>query len=87
MSEHTETPPETLRTATRENALKHAWVTLLGTVVKPGDARALVRYGNGKIASVTPGDRLGRGTVVAIEDGTLMLALSGEVRKLTVPGD
>ena len=87
MSDNTETPPETLRAATRENALPQSWVTLLGTVIKPDEAKALVRYSSGRIASVTAGDRLGRGTVIAIDDGTLMLALSGETRKLTLPGN
>ncbi|WP_299842285.1 hypothetical protein [uncultured Roseovarius sp.] len=86
MSDNTETPQGTLRAATNENALKHSWVTLLGTVIKPDSVKALVRYSNGKIKSVTTGDKLGSGTIVAIEDGTLMLALNGTSRKLVVPG-
>ena len=86
MSDNTETPQETLRAATHENALRQSWATLLGTVVKPDEVKALIRYSSGKIAKVTPGDRVGRGTVVAIEDGVLMLSLSGETRKLTVGG-
>lgn len=86
MSDQTDTPQETLRAATTENALRQTWATVLGTVVKPGEVRALIRYSSGKVASVTTGDRVGRGTVVAIEDGVVMLALGGGTRKLTVGG-
>ncbi len=86
MSDQTETPRKTLRAATEENALRQSWATLLGTVVKPGEVKALIRYSNGKIANVTTGDRVGRGTIVAIEDGVVMLSLGGKTRKLTVGG-
>ncbi len=86
MSDQTNTPRETLRAATHENALHQSWATLLGTIVKPGEVKALIRYSSGKIANVTPGDRVGRGTVVAIEDGVVMLTLNGKTRKLTVGG-
>ena len=36
--------------------------------------------------SVTVGDRVGGGAVVAIDDGVLMLSQSGQTRKLTLPG-
>lgn len=87
MSDYTETPPETLRAATDENALEQSWVTLLGTVIKPDSVKALVRYSSGRIKSVTTGDKLGNGTIVAIEEGTLMLALNGTSRKLIIPGN
>lgn len=86
MSDQTDTPRETLRAATTENTLRQSWATVLGTVVKPGEVKALIRYSSGRIANVTPGDRVGRGTVVAIEDGAVMLSLGGETRKLTVGG-
>ena len=87
MSQNTDTPQETLRAATMEDALEKSWVTLLGTVIKPDSVKALVRYSNGQIKSVTTGDKLGRGTIVAIEDGTLMLAMNGTSRRLVVPGN
>ena len=87
MSDYTETPQETLRAATIENALPKGWVTLLGTLIKPDSVKALVRYSSGRTDSVTTGDKLGNGKVVAIEDGTLMLALNGSTKKLTVPGN
>ncbi len=87
MSETTETPAATLQAATHENALRQSWVTLLGTVIKPDSASALVRYSGGKIRSVSPGDKLGGGTVMAVEDGLMMLAMGGSTRKLTIPGD
>lgn len=86
MSDQTETPQATLRAATDENALHQSWATLLGTVVKPDEVKALIRFSNGRIANVTTGDRVGRGTIMAIDDGTVMLALNGETRKLTVGG-
>ena len=86
MSDNTETPQETLRAATTENTLEKSWVTLLGTVIKPDSVKALVRYSSGKIESVTIDDKLGTGTIVAIEDGILMLAMNGTSRKLSVPG-
>lgn len=88
MAENTETPRGTLHAATRENVYRQDWATLLGTMVKRDGAKALVRYSNGSIASVTTGDRLGAGTVVAIEDGMLMLATAGgATKRLEVPGD
>lgn len=87
MAETTDTPEETLRIATQENALKQGWATVLGTVVKPDDMRALIRFSSGKIANVTTGDRVGRGTVVGIDDGIVMLALNGETRKMVVGGN
>ena len=87
MSQNTDTPQDTLRTATREGAMKQAWATLLGTVIKPDTVRALVRFSSGKIRTVTLGDKIGRGTVMAIEDGIVVLALDGDTRKLAVPGD
>lgn len=86
MSDQTETPQETLRAATDENALRQSWATLLGTVVKPDEVRALIRYSSGRITSVTTGDRVGRGRVAAIDDGVVMLALNGQTRKLTIGG-
>lgn len=86
MSDQTETPQKTLQTATVENAMPKSWVTLLGTVIKPGSVKALVRYSSGRIDTVTPGDKLGNGRVVAIEEGALMLALNGKTKKLTLPG-
>ncbi|WP_306113865.1 MULTISPECIES: hypothetical protein [unclassified Roseovarius] len=86
MSDQTDTPQETLRAATIENAMHQSWATVLGTVVKPEEVRALIRYSSGRIANVTPGDRVGRGTVVAIEDGVVVLTLNGETRKLRVGG-
>ncbi len=86
MSDNTETPQETLRAATDEKALRQSWATLLGTVIKPDEVKALIRYSSGKIANVTIGDRVGRGTVVAIEDGVVMLSLNGGTRKLTLGG-
>ena len=87
MSDTTDTPRDTLKAATTENALSQGWATVLGTVVKPEGNHALIRFSNGRITSVTPGKRLGRGTVVAIEDGALMLALNGETRRMTVAGN
>lgn len=90
MSEQTEhpaeIPQETLDIATEENALKQGWATVLGTLVTPSDSRALVRFRDGRIETVTQGDPLGRGTVLAIEDGALMLAVNGETRRMPVAG-
>ena len=86
MSDQTDTPQETLRAATIENAMHQSWATVLGTVVKPEEVRALIRYSSGRNANATPGDRVGRGTVVAIEDGVVVLTLNGETRKLRVGG-
>lgn len=87
MTDNTDTPKETLRVATQENAMKQGWATVLGTVVKPTEVRALIRFSNGKIANVSPGDRVGRGTVTAIDDGVVVLALNGSTRKMTVGGN
>lgn len=87
MSQTTETPAETLEAATNENALPHSRLALLGTIIKPDTATALVRLGSDTVQSVTIGDEIGGAQVVAIEEGELYLEQHGRARKLTLPGD
>jgi hypothetical protein len=71
--------------ATFEDALRLRDINLLGTSGSDSDRRALVRMGNGNLLSVTVGDTLDGGQVVAIDDGALAYVRSGQTITLEVP--
>lgn len=88
MAETTQTPPKALRAATIQNALPLRQLALLGTVETPGETRALVRLGTGRVEMVRPGDKVGGREVLAIERGALLIsrAGAGAAQRLEVPG-
>lgn len=87
MANETDSPPETLRAATEDNALPLTGVALLGTLVgQDGAAAALVRLPGGSTRRVATGDDIGAGRVVAIDEGALYLERHSHAIKLTMPG-
>ncbi len=85
MSQTTETPRETLAIATLEHALPRARLTLIGTLIKPGSSKALLRINNARIRSVVIGDKIAGGRVIAIDEGILVLEKYGVETRLTLP--
>jgi len=81
----TETPTETLETATERDTLPLEILTLIGTFVRPDSSDALIRRGNGRIERVRMGDRLGWRRVAAIEPGALILTRNGDTHRLSIP--
>ena len=87
MSKTTQTPQETLAIATLEHALPRARLSLIGTIIKPGNSKALVRIRNARIRSVGIGDKISGARVVAIEEGGLVLEQQGRTTRLTLPSN
>lgn len=85
MASETETPRETLETATDRNALPSGRLALLGTFLKPDGDRALIRTASGKIETVTKGTTIGNAKVVAIEAGKLIIARGSKTTTLEMP--
>ena len=85
MASETDTPRETLETATEKNALPSGRLALLGTFMKPDGDRALIRTASGKIATVTKGTTIGNAKVIAIEDGKLVLMRGTNTTTLEMP--
>ena len=86
MSQKTETPRHTLVAATRMKALPASKLVLLGTIIKPDSVRALVRLGKNDVKYVSVGDLIGGATVVAIDEGIMVLSQHSRIRRLHLPG-
>ncbi len=86
MSQTTEIPQKTLAIATLEHALPRARLSLIGTLIKPGKSKALVRIRNARIRSVVIGDKIAGARVIAIEEGGLVLEQQGRTKRLKLPG-
>ena len=86
MSETTQTPEATLAAATTRNALPDARLSLLGTVLGPDRAHALMRTGKSRIERVNVGDTIDGATVAAIGEGLVMLLRAGRTTRLSLPG-
>ncbi|MFY9238939.1 MAG: hypothetical protein WAO78_08745 [Roseovarius sp.] len=71
--------------ATIEGALPNDPVILLGTFSAPTGTFALIRA-RGEIQRVILGDAVGRETVAAIEDGSLVLVRGARTDVLQIPG-
>ncbi|MBZ8119309.1 hypothetical protein KUD11_11715 [Roseovarius sp. LXJ103] len=76
---------KTERAATIEGALPDDPVILLGTFSAPSGTHALIRA-RGDIQRVTLGDTVGRKTVAAIAEGTLVLVRGTRSEMLHIPG-
>ncbi|MFN3211159.1 MAG: hypothetical protein ACE369_19620 [Roseovarius sp.] len=85
MASETDTPRETLQAATQKNALPSGRLALLGTFLKPGGDRAIIRTSSGKIATVTKGTTIGNAKVIAIEEGRLVLLRGTNTTTLEMP--
>ena len=73
------------KAATIRSALPRGTV-LVGVFQRPAGNEALVRDGNGRVRSISAGDRIGRATVVAIGEAGVHLAQGGKVVLMTIPG-
>ncbi|MEZ5674788.1 MAG: hypothetical protein R3D81_05975 [Thalassovita sp.] len=80
----TDTNTKTATAATQPEALPLAGLTLLGTILAPKGARALLRQ-SGRIKQVSTGDRIGGHVVTSIDSGSILLARNGQVQALRVP--
>ena len=60
-------------------------ITLLGVAGRADDRRALVRLPSGRVRTVTVGDRLNGGRVLAIGPAELRYHKAGCIRVLTLP--
>lgn len=87
MAQETETPSETLESATEAGRLPLRNLTLLGTFTGSDTPQALVRHGDGRVQKVAPGDRIGARRVVAIDQKSLILIRKGATLRLTLPDD
>lgn len=78
--------PVAATAATQKGEIPANGTVLLGTMTADGRAYALVRSGRDEVARVKPGDRIGRHTVAAIEQGQMILMQNGETMRLVIPG-
>lgn len=85
VTETTEIPPETLKAATLEDVLPLSRLTLVGTIEAPGETRAMIRHGSGRVEIVGVGDTVGRARVVAIETSALIVTRAGQAHRLEIP--
>lgn len=82
--ETTKTPLPTQRAATRADVLPLDDLSLLGTFDDGENQRALLRRSTGRVMRVTVGRRIGEETLVAIDDGSIVLANGSTSRRLHV---
>lgn len=71
--------------ATQEEAFPLSGLSLIGTMLTPEGARALLRQGR-RITQAAPGDTVAGHVIAAIEDGHIMLARNGVTQGLRIPG-
>ncbi len=71
--------------ATASNAIRLRDVNLIGVYGRPGDRRALVRMGNGRLVKVEVGSALDGGRVTAIGDSALNYVKRGRTLALQLP--
>lgn len=83
----TPSPTAVLSAATQKQTLPQTDLTLIGTILAPKGARALLRKPAGGVKQVAPGDRIQGHTVTAIAEGTILLTRNGETQTLRIPGD
>jgi hypothetical protein len=83
--ETTPTTDTVVSNATIPGVLPKKGLTLLGTIVTPSGARALLRHSAGGVEQVGPGDKVSGHEVAAIEDGFILLSRAGETKRLTLP--
>lgn len=71
--------------ATLSNAIRLGDMNLIGVYGRPGNRRALVRFGNGRFVKVEVGSTLDGGQVTAIGDSALNFVKSGQLYALQLP--
>ena len=83
----TATTPKIQSAATQDDVLPRRGIVLLGTFVKPDGPYALIRAGDGRIARVSPGDRIGGLRITAIEPGLVHINRNDRPGRLRMAGD
>lgn len=76
--------PETEGAATTPAPVSRS-LMLLGTFGTEDAPRALIRLAAGEIATIKPGDQIGRDVVAGITTGTVALLRGTRTRTLTLP--
>ncbi|KMK67353.1 Type IV pilus biogenesis [Puniceibacterium sp. IMCC21224] len=84
-SETAATPTNVAQSATTHAEINLRKITLLGTFGSQTAPEALLRLPDGEITKVTPGDRLGRNTVIAIDSDRVALQRGNTAHWLTIP--
>ncbi|MDX1785536.1 amidophosphoribosyltransferase [Roseovarius sp. ZX-A-9] len=82
----TSTPSQVVGTAATQEAEIPSGTVLIGTINAKNRAYALVKSSRGEITQVKPGDRIGRQTVAAIEQGQIILMHNGQTERMVIPG-
>ncbi|MFC3615845.1 hypothetical protein ACFORG_19005 [Lutimaribacter marinistellae] len=72
--------------ATQEGALKKNALAVLGIFGPENDLNALVRFPNGRVETVTRGERAERGTIVAIDREGIVVQRNGQARRIPISG-
>ncbi|MBN7785705.1 hypothetical protein [Ponticoccus sp. (in: a-proteobacteria)] len=73
------------RAATTSAPIPRAEPMLIGIFGSSDDASALVRLPSGKIAEVSKGSRIGRDTVVAVAEDSIILQRGKKAHRLSMP--
>lgn len=81
-----QTSPKAERYATQEDVLPLNETSLIGVFGHDDDLRALIRYPDGGIVELAPGDMTRLGRVSAIKPGAVYLTGRGRPRVLRMPG-
>lgn len=71
--------------ATQTGILPLRSLQLIGTFTSENTRRALIRHAGGTIATVTVGDALRQSTVIAIDEGSVILNTAQGTRTLRIP--
>ena len=79
------TPPQVAQEATTQTDDLGGAVTLLGTFGAENDPHALLKLRGGKTTTVSRGDRVNGETVVAIEEGRMILVHGTRTETLEMP--
>ncbi|MEL6807454.1 MAG: pilus assembly protein PilP [Pseudomonadota bacterium] len=83
MSDTTNSTTASLATQTR--VLPMRTLQLIGTFTSENTRHALMRHADGTITTVRVGDTLRRGTVIAIDEGAVILNTANGTRTLRIP--
>ena len=82
MSEKTNST--TAKLATQSGVLPLRSLQLIGTVTSENTRRALLRQADRKITTVSVGDKLRQGTVIAIDEGAVILNTTNGTHTLRI---
>lgn len=81
----TPTPAGVAQVATQRTRTNLGQIVLLGIFGTQAAPQALLRLPNGRVARVSPGDRVGHDTVYAIDAARIALGQNGRARWVGMP--